>query len=98
MHLYAYLCIEIHSSVQILFWPLHVNRVSQLFEFVHSYVTFVVSFVVVDQGFVLAVTMVREAVDEVRRCRRDKEMNSQLYSKLTMRGDHADARSSDSRC
>ncbi|XP_050993153.1 probable phospholipid-transporting ATPase IIB isoform X2 [Labeo rohita] len=37
-------------------------------------------------GFVLAVTMVREAVDEVRRCRRDKEMNSQLYSKLTVRG------------
>ncbi|XP_056597157.1 probable phospholipid-transporting ATPase IIB isoform X2 [Triplophysa dalaica] len=37
-------------------------------------------------GFVLSVTMVREAVDEVRRCRRDKEMNSQLYSKLTMRG------------
>uniref|UniRef100_A0AAR2KQ78 Phospholipid-transporting ATPase n=1 Tax=Pygocentrus nattereri TaxID=42514 RepID=A0AAR2KQ78_PYGNA len=38
-------------------------------------------------GFVLAVTMVREAVDEVRRYRRDKEMNSQLYSKLTVRGD-----------
>uniref|UniRef100_A0A3P9KZT9 Phospholipid-transporting ATPase n=1 Tax=Oryzias latipes TaxID=8090 RepID=A0A3P9KZT9_ORYLA len=37
-------------------------------------------------GFVLAVTMVREAVDEVRRCRRDKDMNSQLYSKLTVRG------------
>uniref|UniRef100_A0A4W4EH53 Phospholipid-transporting ATPase n=1 Tax=Electrophorus electricus TaxID=8005 RepID=A0A4W4EH53_ELEEL len=37
-------------------------------------------------GFVLAVTMVREAVDEVRRHRRDKEMNSQLYSKLTVRG------------
>ncbi|XP_057210984.1 probable phospholipid-transporting ATPase IIB isoform X2 [Triplophysa rosa] len=37
-------------------------------------------------AFVLSVTMVREAVDEVRRCRRDKEMNSQLYSKLTMRG------------
>uniref|UniRef100_A0A8B9JBB8 Phospholipid-transporting ATPase n=1 Tax=Astyanax mexicanus TaxID=7994 RepID=A0A8B9JBB8_ASTMX len=36
-------------------------------------------------GFVLAVTMVREAVDEVRRYRRDKEMNSQLYSKLTVR-------------
>uniref|UniRef100_A0A8C2ZVK2 Phospholipid-transporting ATPase n=1 Tax=Cyclopterus lumpus TaxID=8103 RepID=A0A8C2ZVK2_CYCLU len=34
-------------------------------------------------GFVLVVTMVREAVDEVRRYRRDKEMNSQLYSKLT---------------
>uniref|UniRef100_A0A8C2JP68 Phospholipid-transporting ATPase n=1 Tax=Cyprinus carpio TaxID=7962 RepID=A0A8C2JP68_CYPCA len=40
-------------------------------------------------GFVLAVTMVREAVDEVRRCRRNKEMNSQLYSKLTVRGDHS---------
>ncbi|XP_051526759.1 probable phospholipid-transporting ATPase IIB isoform X1 [Myxocyprinus asiaticus] len=37
-------------------------------------------------GFVMAVTMAREAVDEVRRCRRDKEMNSQLYSKLTVRG------------
>uniref|UniRef100_A0A7N9ARH6 Phospholipid-transporting ATPase n=1 Tax=Mastacembelus armatus TaxID=205130 RepID=A0A7N9ARH6_9TELE len=37
-------------------------------------------------GFVLAVTMVREAVDEVRRCQRDQDMNSQLYSKLTMRG------------
>uniref|UniRef100_A0A669CXZ7 Phospholipid-transporting ATPase n=1 Tax=Oreochromis niloticus TaxID=8128 RepID=A0A669CXZ7_ORENI len=36
-------------------------------------------------GFVLAVTMVREAVDEVRRYQRDKEMNSQLYSKLTVR-------------
>lgn len=30
--------------------------------------------------------MVREAVDEVRRYQRDKEMNSQLYSKLTVRG------------
>ncbi|XP_062342954.1 probable phospholipid-transporting ATPase IIB isoform X2 [Osmerus eperlanus] len=37
-------------------------------------------------GFVMAVTMVREAVDEVRRYQRDKEMNSQLYSKLTVRG------------
>uniref|UniRef100_A0A3P8VKI9 Phospholipid-transporting ATPase n=1 Tax=Cynoglossus semilaevis TaxID=244447 RepID=A0A3P8VKI9_CYNSE len=36
--------------------------------------------------FVLTVTMVREAVDEVRRYQRDKEMNSQLYSKLTVRG------------
>ncbi|XP_064203155.1 probable phospholipid-transporting ATPase IIB [Anguilla rostrata] len=35
---------------------------------------------------VLAVTIIREAVDEVRRCRRDKEMNSLLYSKLTVRG------------
>ncbi|XP_056280883.1 probable phospholipid-transporting ATPase IIB isoform X2 [Pseudoliparis swirei] len=37
-------------------------------------------------GFVLTVTMVREAVDEVRRYQRDKEMNSQLYSKLTVQG------------
>lgn len=29
----------------------------------------------------------REAVDEVRRYQRDKEMNSQLYSKLTVRGE-----------
>ncbi|XP_032827206.1 putative phospholipid-transporting ATPase IIB isoform X3 [Petromyzon marinus] len=37
-------------------------------------------------GFVLAVTMFREALDELRRFQRDKEMNSQLYSKLTIRG------------
>ncbi|XP_064409596.1 probable phospholipid-transporting ATPase IIB isoform X3 [Latimeria chalumnae] len=37
-------------------------------------------------GFVLAVTMVREAADEFRRYERDKEMNSQLYGKLTIRG------------
>uniref|UniRef100_A0A8C0V6W6 Phospholipid-transporting ATPase n=1 Tax=Cyanistes caeruleus TaxID=156563 RepID=A0A8C0V6W6_CYACU len=37
-------------------------------------------------GFVLTVTVVREAVDEFRRYKRDKEMNSQLYSKLTVRG------------
>ncbi|KAM9632472.1 putative phospholipid-transporting ATPase IIB isoform 3-T3 [Trichechus inunguis] len=37
-------------------------------------------------GFVLAVTIMREAIDEFRRFRRDKEMNSQLYSKLTVRG------------
>lgn len=43
-------------------------------------------FVFICQGFVLAVTMVREAIDEVRRYQRDKEMNSQLYSKLTLRG------------
>ncbi|XP_036891947.1 probable phospholipid-transporting ATPase IIB isoform X3 [Sturnira hondurensis] len=37
-------------------------------------------------GFVLAVTIMREAIDEFRRLRRDKEVNSQLYSKLTVRG------------
>ncbi|XP_037661591.1 probable phospholipid-transporting ATPase IIB isoform X6 [Choloepus didactylus] len=37
-------------------------------------------------GFVLAVTIMREAIDEFRRFRRDKEVNSQLYSKLTVRG------------
>ncbi|XP_036177191.1 probable phospholipid-transporting ATPase IIB isoform X2 [Myotis myotis] len=37
-------------------------------------------------GFVLAVTIMREAMDEFRRFQRDKEVNSQLYSKLTVRG------------
>ncbi|XP_068418739.1 probable phospholipid-transporting ATPase IIB isoform X3 [Eschrichtius robustus] len=37
-------------------------------------------------GFVLAVTIMREATDEFRRFQRDKEVNSQLYSKLTVRG------------
>ncbi|XP_076991298.1 putative phospholipid-transporting ATPase IIB isoform X3 [Tamandua tetradactyla] len=37
-------------------------------------------------GFVLAVTVMREAIDEFRRFQRDKEVNSQLYSKLTVRG------------
>ncbi|XP_054439770.1 probable phospholipid-transporting ATPase IIB [Pteronotus mesoamericanus] len=37
-------------------------------------------------GFVLAVTIMREAIDELRRFRRDKEVNSQLYSRLTARG------------
>ena len=45
-----------------------------------------VLFFIILQGFVMAVTMMREAGDEVRRYTRDKEMNSQLYSKLTMRG------------
>lgn len=29
----------------------------------------------------------REAIDEFRRFQRDKEVNSQLYSKLTVRGE-----------
>ncbi|XP_037068803.1 probable phospholipid-transporting ATPase IIB [Pollicipes pollicipes] len=37
-------------------------------------------------GFVIAVTMIREAVDDYRRYRRDKEMNSTKYSKLTNQG------------
>ncbi|XP_043203202.1 probable phospholipid-transporting ATPase IIB isoform X3 [Amphibalanus amphitrite] len=37
-------------------------------------------------GFVIAVTMIREAVDDYRRYRRDKEMNSTKYSKLTHQG------------
>lgn len=45
-----------------------------------------ICFIFCTQGFVLAVTVVREAVDEMRRYQRDKEMNSQLYSKLTVRG------------
>uniref|UniRef100_A0A8D0LCI7 Phospholipid-transporting ATPase n=1 Tax=Sphenodon punctatus TaxID=8508 RepID=A0A8D0LCI7_SPHPU len=37
-------------------------------------------------GFVLAVTIIREAVEEIRCYVRDKEVNSQIYSKLTARG------------
>ena len=38
------------------------------------------------QGFVLAVTIIREAVEEIRCYMRDKEVNSQVYSRLTARG------------
>ncbi|OXB79242.1 UNVERIFIED_CONTAM: hypothetical protein H355_013163 [Colinus virginianus] len=37
-------------------------------------------------GFVLAVTVIREAAEEIRCYMRDKEVNSQIYSKLTGRG------------
>ncbi|XP_060030052.1 probable phospholipid-transporting ATPase IIB isoform X2 [Erinaceus europaeus] len=37
-------------------------------------------------GFVLAVTIIREAIDECRRFQRDKEVNGQSYTKLTARG------------
>ncbi|ETE66118.1 putative phospholipid-transporting ATPase IIA, partial [Ophiophagus hannah] len=37
-------------------------------------------------GFVLTVTIIREAVEEIRCYMRDKEVNSQIYSKLTARG------------
>uniref|UniRef100_A0A8C0URJ0 Phospholipid-transporting ATPase n=1 Tax=Cyanistes caeruleus TaxID=156563 RepID=A0A8C0URJ0_CYACU len=37
-------------------------------------------------GFVLAVTVIREAAEEIRCYMRDKEVNSQIYSKLTARG------------
>ncbi|KAJ6665700.1 hypothetical protein lerEdw1_002070 [Lerista edwardsae] len=36
-------------------------------------------------GFVLTVTIIREAVEEIRCYMRDKEVNSQIYSKLTAR-------------
>ena len=39
------------------------------------------------QGFVLAVTIIREAVEEIRCYMRDKEVNSQVYSRLTARGE-----------
>ena len=38
------------------------------------------------QIFVLSVTMIREAVDDFRRFRRDREMNKKKYKKLTRRG------------
>jgi len=37
-------------------------------------------------GFVLGVTMVREAIDDFRRFQRDRELNSTRYVKLTQRG------------
>jgi phospholipid-translocating ATPase len=37
-------------------------------------------------GFVIAVTMMREAYDDIKRYRRDKELNSQLYKILTYDG------------
>ncbi|KAK2148328.1 hypothetical protein LSH36_502g02038 [Paralvinella palmiformis] len=37
-------------------------------------------------AFVITVTMVRECVDDVRRFRRDREVNSQKYTKLTSSG------------
>lgn len=38
------------------------------------------------QGFVLTVTIIREAVEEIRCYVRDKEVNSHVYSRLTARG------------
>ena len=40
------------------------------------------------QGFVLIVTIMREAVEEIRCFIRDKEVNSQIYSKLSTRGEY----------
>jgi len=37
-------------------------------------------------GFVISVTMIREAIDDIRRWQRDREVNSTRYSKLTERG------------
>ena len=37
-------------------------------------------------GFVLSVTIIREAIDDIRRWQRDKKVNSEKYSKLTDRG------------
>ncbi|XP_071957427.1 probable phospholipid-transporting ATPase IIB isoform X2 [Antedon mediterranea] len=37
-------------------------------------------------GFVIFVTVCREALDDLRRFRRDKEVNSQKYKKLTRKG------------
>uniref|UniRef100_A0A3Q4BIN8 Phospholipid-transporting ATPase n=1 Tax=Mola mola TaxID=94237 RepID=A0A3Q4BIN8_MOLML len=37
-------------------------------------------------GFVLIITVIREAVEEIRCYIRDKEVNSQIYSKLSTRG------------
>ena len=39
------------------------------------------------QAFVVFVTMCREAYDDFIRFRRDREVNSQQYKKLTKKGD-----------
>ena len=38
------------------------------------------------QGFVLAVAMTRELLDDFKRFLRDKEVNSQKFTKLTSKG------------
>ena len=38
------------------------------------------------QTFVIFVTMVREAIDDIRRFRRDREINGKKYKKLTPGG------------
>jgi phospholipid-translocating ATPase len=43
----------------------------------HKFVSFIIL-----QTFVLAVTICREAVDDIRRHRRDKEVNSQKYRRM----------------
>lgn len=45
------------------------------------------------QGFVLTVTIIREAVEEIRCYVRDKEVNSHVYSRLTARGKVLDGQS-----
>ena len=42
--------------------------------------------IIFPQGFVIMVTLIREAVDDVRRWQRDKEVNQQKYKKLTPQG------------
>ena len=37
-------------------------------------------------GFVISVTMVREAIDDIRRWQRDREVNLAKYAKITERG------------
>ena len=37
-------------------------------------------------GFVLSVTIIREAIDDIRRWQRDRQVNSEKYSKLTESG------------
>merc|ERR1719232_2187362 len=37
-------------------------------------------------GFVISVTIIREAIDDIRRWQRDRQVNSEKYSKLTDRG------------
>ena len=38
-------------------------------------------------GFVISVTMIREAIDDFRRFQRDREVNSSRYIKLSDQGE-----------
>ena len=54
------------------------DKISRWFGYIYTYWA--------PLGFVIAVTMIREAIDDFRRYQRDKEVNGSRYTKLTNRG------------
>lgn len=59
------------------------------FRLLHSSLdlTLIEAFPSLVQGLVLFITIMREAIEEIRCYLRDKEVNSQVYSKLSTRGE-----------